>query len=513
MAERTFHGTRLGLAAGGVYGHGAAEGGFLSPERLNAALETGRSTGFVGAAAPFAAEAVAPVMNFGANRFSSAARSTRNVNDALQSSGTNRGAVADAMARNPELMPLDVDPALFARAQGIATQPGPGRGIIEEAVNARSNRAGAAVGGAFDEALGSAPNVRVLLESIQQRVRAVGVQFDPLLAQAGSVDVRAIVAAIDRRLPNGWQYRSQTLTQIHKELASIRNQLVSPSGNPIADARQLHFIQSDIRVAIDDLVGANPSGADVRLANELRSVRRTIVDAIDESLGGPPIGIGGPTGLYRQILRTYADENSVRRAFDRSWQLFDNPRAGVRAYSARPEFWQKWADALSPDELEGARLGARARLDTEINSARNDAARGVAISEVGFNRERMAVLFDEGEVAGLTQQLDDISLMAKNRTALTGGSQTAQRTLGAEAVKVRQPGAIGIGPGTLAGGAAAASYYLPQVGPEAAIGLGTFARTPRRGPCGSRFGHSTEYPDGSISHWPRPCRCGCIQGG
>ena len=121
MAERTFHGTRLGLAAGGVYGHGAAEGGFLSPERLNAALETGRSTGFVGAAAPFAAEAVAPVMNFGANRFSSAARSTRNVNDALQSSGTNRGAVADAMARNPELMPLDVDPALFARAQGIAT--------------------------------------------------------------------------------------------------------------------------------------------------------------------------------------------------------------------------------------------------------------------------------------------------------------------------------------------------------------------------------------------------------
>ena len=146
-------------------------------------------------------------MNFAANRVSGPARASRNINDALQSSGTNRGAVADAMARNPELMPLDVDPALFARAQGIATQPGPGRGVIEDAVNARSTRAGAAVSGAFDEALGSAPNVRVLLEIIQQRVRNVGVQFDPLLAQAGSVDVRAIVAAIDRRLPNGWQFR------------------------------------------------------------------------------------------------------------------------------------------------------------------------------------------------------------------------------------------------------------------------------------------------------------------
>lgn len=67
-------------------------------------------------------------MNFAANRVSGPARASRNINEALQSSGTNRGAVADAMARNPELMPLDVDPALFARAQGIATQPGPGRG-------------------------------------------------------------------------------------------------------------------------------------------------------------------------------------------------------------------------------------------------------------------------------------------------------------------------------------------------------------------------------------------------
>ena len=213
-----------------------------------------------------------------------------------------------------------------------------------------------------------------LLQGIQQRVRAVGNQFDPLLAQAEPVDVGPVVAAIDARLRPGWQY-SATLTPIEQELVSLRSRLVGRAGNEqVISAQNPHAIQSEIRLTIDDLVGANPSGADVRLANALRPIRQNIIDAIDESVSGPPAGAAGVAGPYRAILRSYADENSVRRAFDRGWQLFDNPRAGVRAYESRPEFWRAWADDLSPDELEAARLGARARLDTEINSTRNEAA-------------------------------------------------------------------------------------------------------------------------------------------
>ncbi len=39
IPERVFHGTSLGIGAGAVYGHGAAEGGLLSPERLGRLLK------------------------------------------------------------------------------------------------------------------------------------------------------------------------------------------------------------------------------------------------------------------------------------------------------------------------------------------------------------------------------------------------------------------------------------------------------------------------------------------
>ena len=454
-----------------LYGHGAADqGGAFNPERLAAGQDLGGVGVAGGYVAPVLGAAAGPVLNT-AQRFAAQpgrSSATRLVDRALDESGATRGEVAAQMRGNPNLMPLDVNSALLNRAQGIAAQPGQGQTVLTNALRERQVRMPTIVREVIAGTLGEVPDVTVVLRGIKEAIRGVGEQFGPVLDAAVPINVAPIAAQIDARLPQGWRY-SNVLTNDQKELAALRNRIVSPRGEQLVDANVLHGIQSEVRESIDDLI-TSASGADVRLARQLTPVRQLIIDTIDTATNG----------RYRPLQQQYATENSVQRAFDRGTQILDNPRTGQASLYARPEFWEEWVGTLTPQELEAARLGALTRIDNQMGAARNTARAGAAIPGVDFNNDRLALLFGADEVEALTRRAGEATNMMNNTNVLLNNSQTAQRTLAQQEVgvpSVASRGGLGLGGATavLAGLSMAAPEVLGAAGPIGTGIAGTLA--------------------------------------
>lgn len=462
----------LGRAAT-LGGGGAATFGFAdtlgrtggdTEAAADAAWDAGQVGGAVGLGIPLIAGLPSMLRNV---RTATADRAAnRMIDDALAETGESRQGIAAQMARNPDLMPLDVNPSLLNRAQGIAAQPGAGQATMTGALRRRVDESAATVRNAIEGTLGAPPDAAVLLGGINDRARAVGGQFDQLWPTARPADVNPAVAAIDDQLRPGWQY-SNTLTPEETALVALRERLTGQGGEMLTGASALHQMQSTLGRTIQNLF--NGSGADVNMAQALMPVREAIRDSIDAATNG----------AYRPIQSQYADVMDTQRALEQGMRILDNPRSGPAGLQARPEMWREWIAGLSEPEREAARLGALLRIDNEIGAARNATRSGMAVPEVEFNRERLALLFSPEEVNALHQQMTDLRQMLSNTNAILGNSQTAQRQLAQQATGVREVGGSGIGLGGLALGAAGASNYVPNMGLMPAAALATAAGTRR----------------------------------
>lgn len=324
--------------------------------------------------------------------------------------------LAAQMTDNPLMMPLDIDPNLRQLAQGIATQPGRGRATLNTAVANRAAQMSDEITRYFDEGLGAAPDVRASLGAINNASRLVGQQFEQLWPSIGPVDITDFVNRWQTTLPQ----IGQQMTRSEMEVARVLRQLTGTEGLEYSASR-LHQIQSSLRETADALA-ASSSGEDRNLARTLRGMRQGLIDAIDGASGGQ----------YRPIMSQYADTRAVQDAFDRGWEILANPQTGEAGYAARPEYWQEWVNTLSEQELAAARLGARARVDSYVNSARGDVNRAIAIPQTEFNRDRLAILFGDQVADRLTQQLAEAQQMMRAETDLFRGSQTGPRLVAAQ---------------------------------------------------------------------------------
>lgn len=480
-------GTNVARSAANAGVIGTAYGGFGADGDLEeraqgafggAAIGTG-----IGAGVPALGRLISPAFN--------AARAVlpnadRTLVRALQESGTTGPDAAAMLRRNPNLNLADIDPNAMSLAQGIAAQPGEGRSIITNAVNLRREQAPDRVTGIFDQSMGQTPDVYQTLEGMRTNAQTNAQRgFGQALGGAGPVDLSATVAAIDAQLfPGGVQPQNwRPLTAADAELASIRNRLTQGGTGLVTDPQALHTIQSELRETASAL-GRSATGSERRTASIINRVRQDIVDAIDEAAGGPPAGTGGTgaaTGPYRNAQSQYATDMSIREAFDRGFEVLQNPTVGDAAIEARPEFWREWVAGLTPDELEAARLGARSAVDTAIQSARNAAARGAAVTDVGFNYDRLVLLFGQAEADRMAALLADEQIMAQSGQRLLGGSQTEMRRQGVEATQVRPvmspastaaTGMMGMGAAFAAGN----GQLLPAIGLGVAGALNTGRR-------------------------------------
>jgi hypothetical protein len=425
----------MGVGEGGVVGNMLMGGlGGATISGTDAAIRSGgdlRQTGTgaalglgFGAGAPVAGKIIGAVGNklvSAASNMTPKGSAARNLAEAISSSDTTAGQIAAETARNPRLTPMDVDPNLNQMAMNLANQGGAPRATLNAAVESRMAGAKDAVTGAFDEALGTTPNVQAYLDGLKATARTNAQKgFGEALGNAKPVNVTPVLEHIDSEIAPGVQASVSQGSNIpvgpvEQALAKVKAQL--SSGNEmLTDPQRLHQLQSDLRVQADTLAKST-SGQDKLVASALRDVRAKIVGAIDEA----------SAGKYKPAQAQYADDMSIQDAFDKGRQILSNGTSSDSALMNRPEYWTSWVKDAAPAEVDAAKVGARVAIDNQINAVRSAAAKGAAVPEVGFNRARLEILLGKTETAKLAQTLADEQKIASTNAKLFAGSQTAPR--------------------------------------------------------------------------------------
>jgi hypothetical protein len=338
---------------------------------------------------------------------------------------------ADAAARlaaNPRLSLMDVNPELQSQALGLAVEPGqPAYGIMRNAVSNRMAGAKDAVSGAYDTALGQTPNVADLLDSIKQTAKVNGNKnFTEALQGAKPVDIVPVLKAIDEQLPARIDATTGAkstipLGPVGEELTRLRARLTD-GNNLLTDPDALHTIQSQLGAQSRTLT-QSASGQDRLVGGAVGNIRGKLVDAIDEATGGK----------FKPAQKQFADDLSIHDAFDKGTDIYKNTQL-----EDRPEFWQKWKENATPEQLEAAKLGMRVSADKAINGTRFSARNGTAVQDVPFNLDKMKIILGDDEATKLAGRLSDEKDIAASNNLLTQGSKTALATSARDANAVRK---------------------------------------------------------------------------
>ncbi len=345
--------------------------------------------------------------------------------------------VVERLKSNPRLTLMDVDPNVQIISQGLAAKPGQPRNILDEVVRGRSDTKLDAVTGAIDEALGVPVNVLDKVNSLKGQIKSVGKEINPIVAEAGPVDISPVIASIDAKLKPGVNSvisagEPLPLGDIEKTLEKVKG-FITDGKSLRTDAQSLHTFQSALRAKAEDLLSSS-TGADRQLGRALMDVRNQVVNAIDVASPQIKQADGTSIGTYKSALAKYRDANDIEDAFKKGGLVTKNRLGNLED---DPSYWDKWIKQASPQELEAAREGARLAIAQQMGAVTNAARKGIDIPQVEFNREKLKLLFGEKEVETMFKKLMDEKAIADTNSKLFQNSQTAMRLLGADATKVR----------------------------------------------------------------------------
>ncbi len=359
--------------------------------------------------------------------------SNRAVNQLVEAIGPeNVPEAVNRLRSNERLAPMDVSPTVQQLTQGLAVQPGRAQNVVAEATKARGVGAREAVGEAYNE-LGPPPKALEVLDQIKDRARETGrKEIQPALDKAGPVDVSPVIAAIDAELKPGMQAFAKSglpLSTRQQELARLRQQLVTETGEMRIDPQRLHEVQSANGTAAYQF-SKSLDAAQKQAGAGLRDINEKLVDAIDKASGG----------AYRPARAKFAEAKDVHEAFDRGLMLQRARQGEAGITEDSPQAWSRWAAKATPDQLDAARLGALSAMHMKIGSVRNAARAGMDIPEVEFTRDKLGILFGKDKADKMIQQLRDERDIAATNSKLFQGSQTAARLKGEEALAVRKVG-------------------------------------------------------------------------
>lgn len=341
--------------------------------------------------------------------------------------------VPAAVARlqsNPGLTLMDVSDPVRTMAQGLIDPAQPGaQNILTQAVKNRAAARPAAVNEAYTDAMGPAPNVMAMVEGLKERARAAGREaIQPALENAKPVDVTPVIKAIDAEVKPGMTALLDPGTQLplsplQQELLRFRSQLTT-GGEQAFDAQRLHEIQSRMGDQAYQL-SISPDPKDRMLGSQLRGFNEKLIDQIDDASGG----------AYRPARALFKDAKDIHEAFNSGFDTLKN-RSGVSGLEDRPEGFQAWMDAATPEQVVARRLGTRADIDQKINGVRNPGLAGETITKIPYNQQKLQMLFGPDEAQRLIARMNDASDMAATNAKLVAGAKTAETLAGRAALKV-----------------------------------------------------------------------------
>lgn len=331
----------------------------------------------------------------------------------------NLPAVVSAMKANPRLAPADLSPRVLQDTQHLFASDGPQIDYLAKTSAGRMAGSKNAVIDAYDTSGGVSPDLAAKVQTLADAAKKVGSEaIQPAIVSAKPVDVTNTIAEIDKVLKPGVTSvisgeSSLPLTAVKKELAQIKAMLGNEK-EMRTNAADLHKFQSGLRTTAESLMRSS-TAADKEMGKSLMNVRNNLVADIDKAADGK----------YKPALSQYRDEMHIADSFRDG---YDGVFSSSKKMENDPSFTKKWFDGLTDHEKQAAREGARARIATEIGTARNPALAGESFSRSDFNQEKLAVLFGKEEAAKLIKTLQEERTIANTHNKIVEGSQTAMRT-------------------------------------------------------------------------------------
>jgi hypothetical protein len=428
LGANMLRGAAAGSASGAAAGFG---GGAGMDKRIEDAIMGGSIGAGVGTAIPVAGAAVgAGVRAFGARN---AAREIlepvgigRRAADQIERELTRDGmTAADARARTsamgPDAMLLDAGQNVGEGAEAVANLPGAGNGTVRGRLADRNRAAPDRIRAAGDTALGPQQNIA---ETV-----------DELIARRSAASAPAYAAALER--PIDWNDRLQAFiddpvirkglregVDIQRLEALARNEPFDPlsfamtgvdeAGDPIISGVPNMRTLNVAKKGLDNILEGYRDPTSGRLNLDERG--RAITEVQRAFLGE----LDNANPDYAAARAAWAGPTRVRNALGLGQDVFDR--------SVRPDQLRQRLAAMSDDERDAFRMGARDQLDEVMGTARRDAAAARGMFETGWNREKLGLVLGDDERA--TQFLDTLgneTAFANRSNSIAGGSASARR--------------------------------------------------------------------------------------
>lgn len=409
------------MIAGGVSG-GLIAGGDAAARGKSTNTEV-RDMGLIGAGigtvAPMAERAVSPILRALLGKGTPA--STRSVAQSLDNAGIAPGDIAQRLDDlGPDAMLLDLDKNLTRQGGGIASVPGRGATILDDALTARNAGTNARIQGDVDDILGPAPIPSRLAAEIRENQRALSPAYEQAFANARAVDTSNLALDLDSLAVNLRGDAQNAVRQVRSML-----DVAGAPGN--LDPNPYTLFQT--RQAIDGMIGGT---TDNNVRRVLTQARQSVDELLEQSVPGIKAADRQFAELARQaegvetggkILGTGRNE-AVRPA-----ELDDLLRADPNAFIG---------PSGAPFRIS---QGARAEIDRIIGTTANDvtALKNALKGDGSWNRDKLASLYGRDKADQLIRLLEREQRFADSFSRITQNSETAARTA---AQKAATPGEI-----------------------------------------------------------------------
>jgi hypothetical protein len=454
-------------AAGGILGAAMSPLTATVSEAVEKPINQLTGNPEIGARAGFVANSIVPLpiankATEGVTKSISPTVRTNNVlKEAIESSGIPLPEIVNKLKENPRLRLMDIVPDIETRAMGIAKQSGEGQGVLLKSFDDTKATAKQAVEQLYDNPLGSIGNVKTYVDDLANTAKTNAKEgFGIALKDSRPVDVIPVIQSIEKQLPlydatGNPLVSSVAKSDVEKQLERMSLQLTDGK-NVLYDAEKLHKIQSKWRKEAMTLIEEGGQSKLIGLA--MMDARRKLVDAINNATGGK----------FKTAQKQFADDIAVRDSFSKGLNVFQN-RSGEKGLLDRPEYLEAWLADASAVEKDALQKGVRVAIDQKINSVRNAARSGQAITDVGANLDKLALILGEKEAAKLSTLLKDEAKIANTNTNLFQQSATARNLSGMKAQQVREPQPMSLDLGLPIGSALLGQHPLMTGGLAAAV--------------------------------------------
>jgi hypothetical protein len=422
--------SRLGLGAGtgaastALPEFAGGEGGFTN--RMSEVSPVSTAIGAsLGAAAPAAGAIAGGTVRAAQNLRSGVegfgSRASRRVARAMNQREALGEDIQDYLSSlGPEGVIADIPGSPQQLAQGLASIPGEGGGLLQREIIKRAAGAGERIQDTVtrrvDQPEAAFQQRRELAE---ERSSVLGPMYDAATASDTTFNVDAIrsgITFIGKDAASNVKKRlNETLTNLGEE-------------GPVS-AERLH----NARTALSDaMFAAKIKGEGGVVAN-----LKPILAEVDTRLDDIP--------NYADARVGYANNKAIERAIEEGRKAF----TGGATSAMSPAVLKEALAKMSPAQRDAYKKGAREYISALMGTSTNDAAAAWRAFGKEWNAEKMALIVGDEDAAEIARRLMAEKVFSETRGKVLEGSQTSQRTEAREALADLRDQDTGRAPGPL----------------------------------------------------------------